>query len=112
MNSTTIKDSALELTVETTVICDSIKGRYVFVNQLRACSSIGANAHEAKYAQSRADFINKMEIALKDCHETKYWPEVLCKASAIREADYAQLSNKCGTIPQKVNRVSHSSEKK
>ena len=69
----TIKDLAVELTVEITLICDNIKGRTVFVNQiLRSCSSIGANSHEAKYAQSKADFINKMEIALKECYETEY----------------------------------------
>lgn len=67
MEKKTIKELAIELTVEVTAICDNIKGRSVFVNQiLRSCSSVGANTHEAKYAQSRADFINKMEIALKE----------------------------------------------
>ncbi len=71
MSNKTIKELAVELVVEVTAVCDNIKGRSVFVNQLlRSCSSIGANAHEAKYAQSRADFINKMEIALKECYET------------------------------------------
>ena len=58
MESKTIKELAVDLTVEITAICDGIKGRSVFVNQLlRFCSSIGANAHKAKYAQSTADFI-------------------------------------------------------
>ena len=49
MDNKTIKELAVELTVEITAICDSIKGRSVFVNQLlRSCSSIGANAHEAR----------------------------------------------------------------
>lgn len=70
MSNKTIKELAVELVVEVTAVCDNIKGRSVFVNQLlRSCSSIGANAHEAKYAQSRADFINKMENALKECYE-------------------------------------------
>ena len=60
MNDKTIKELSVELTVEITAICDNIKGRAVFTNQLlRSCSSIGANAHEARYAQSKADFINK-----------------------------------------------------
>lgn len=51
MDNKTIKELAVELTVEITAICDSIKGRSVFVNQLlRSCSSIGANIHEANYA--------------------------------------------------------------
>lgn len=103
MNDKTIKDLAVELTVETTTICDNIKGRSVFVNQLlRACSSIGANSHEAKYAQSNADFINKLEIALKECYETEYWIEILFKVNAIDEFTYKNLSNKCGTIRRKL----------
>ena len=61
-----VKELAVELVIETTAFCDTIKGRAVFVNQLlRSCSSIGANSYEAKYAQSTADFVNKFEIALK-----------------------------------------------
>ena len=40
---------------------------------LRSGTSIGAMVHEAKFAQSRADFINKLSIALKEANETKYW---------------------------------------
>ncbi len=103
MNNKTIKELAVELTVEVTVICDNIKGRSVFVKQLlRSCSSIGANSHEAKYAQSRADFINKMEIALKECYETEYWLEILYKVNAVDENSYKNLLNKCGTIRRKL----------
>lgn len=103
MENKTIKELAIELTVETTAVCDNIKGRSVFVNQLlRSCSSIGANSHEAQYAQSRADFINKMEIALKECHETAYWIEILFRLDALDEATYKQLSTKCGTIRRKL----------
>ena len=85
-NDKIIKELAVELTVEITAICDNIKGRAVFVNQLlRSCSSIGANSHEAKYAQSRADFIHKLEIALKECYETEYWLEILYKVNALQE---------------------------
>lgn len=103
MNDKTIKELGIELTVEITRICDTIKGRTVFVHQLlRSCSSIGANSHEAKYAQSRADFINKMEIALKECYETEYWLEVLYKVDAIDENVYKKLTNQCGTIRRKL----------
>ncbi|MBR4282483.1 MAG: four helix bundle protein [Clostridia bacterium] len=103
MNDKTIKELALELTVEITAICDSIKGRSVFTNQLlRCCSSIGANSHEAKYAQSNLDFINKLEIALKECYETEYWLEVLFNVNSIDETTYKNLLNKCGTIRRKL----------
>ncbi len=103
MNNKTIKELAVELIVETTMICDELKGRAVFTNQLlRSCSSIGANSHEAKYAQSRADFIHKLEIALKECFETEYWLEILFKVNAIDKITYSNLNNKCGTIRRKL----------
>ena len=47
---------------------DTRKGRGVLVNQIiRSATSIGANIHEANYASSKADFINKFHIALKEC---------------------------------------------
>lgn len=103
MENKTIKELSVALSVEITSICDSIKGRSVFVNQLlRSCSSIGANAHEAKYAQSTADFINKLEIALKECYETEYWLEILYKVDSIDEPIYRDIINKCGTIRRKL----------
>ncbi len=103
MKDKTIKELAIELTVEITAVCDNIKGRSVFINQLlRSCSSIGANSHEAKYAQSNADFINKLEIALKESYETEYWLEILFKVNAISENVYESLVHKCGTIRRKL----------
>ena len=99
----TIKELAVELTIEITDICDGIKGRSVYVNQLlRSCSSIGANSYEAKYAQSNADFVHKLEIALKECYETEYWLEILFKVNAINESTYSSLINKCGAIRRKL----------
>ena len=94
-----LKPTIVRLPSAITAVCDNIKGRAVFTNQLlRSCSSIGANSHEAKYAQSKADFINKLEIALKECFETEYWLEILFKVNAIDETTYDNLNNKCGTI--------------
>ena len=99
----TIKELAVELTIETTAACDGIKGRSVFVSQLlRSCSSIGANSYEAKYAQSTADFVHKLEIALKECYETDYWLEILFKVGSMDEGTYKMLANKCGTIRRKL----------
>ena len=103
MEPKTILESAIELTVEVIDLCDTIKAKTVFTNQLlRSCSSIGANAHEAKYAQSTADFINKLGIALKECYETEYWLEILFRVHSLSEAQYKAVSNKCGTIRRKL----------
>ena len=51
------------------------------INQfLRSGTSIGANIHEAFYAQGKADFISKLHIALKECSETEYWLELLVES--------------------------------
>ena len=99
----TIKELAVELTVEITEVCDNIKGRSVFVNQLlRASSSIGANSYEAKYAQSTADFVHKLEIALKECYETEYWLELIFRKGKMSEPTYKDLRNKCGSIRRRL----------
>lgn len=103
MSSSTILDLSIDLTVELTAACDQVKGRTVYINQiLRSCSSIGANASEAKYAQSRNDFIHKLEIALKECYETDYWLKILFKTNAITETQYKLFSTTCGTIRKKL----------
>ncbi len=103
MAEKSIKELAVDLTVEITELCDTIKAKSVFTNQLlRSCSSIGANAHEAKYAHSRADFISKLEISLKECYETEYWLEILYKVHSLTEEQYRIASGKCGTIRRKL----------
>jgi len=65
---------------------------------LRSGTSIGANLHEAQYAQGTKDFISKFEIALKECYETEYWLELLYETGYLSEAQYTPLRNDCGII--------------
>ncbi len=59
----------------------SAKCESALINQfLRAGTSIGANIREAFYAHGRADFIAKLQIALKECSETEYWSELLLES--------------------------------
>lgn len=58
---------------------------------LRSGTSIGANVHEAVFAQSRADFISKMSIALKEASETSYWLLVLSKTAYLENKLYASF---------------------
>ncbi|MCR4964032.1 MAG: four helix bundle protein [Bacteroidales bacterium] len=60
---------------------------------LRSGTSIGANIREGLYAQSRKDFISKMNIALKEASETDYWIEVLYSAEYFSEIEYTSLKN-------------------
>ena len=56
-------------------------------------TSIGANVREGLFAQSRKDFINKMNIALKEAGETDYWLEILYSADYLTEMEYKSLKN-------------------
>ena len=63
---------------------DEQKNEHIMSKQiLRSGTSIGANMYEAEMAQSTADFIAKMHIALKEANETKYWLELLQKTDYI-----------------------------
>ena len=98
-----LREETINFAIEISDICDNIKGCSVYINQLLRCSSsIGANLHEAKYAQSKADFINKLEVALKESFETEYWLELLFRKNRIDETTYKGLINKCGTIRRKL----------
>ncbi len=102
-NKNQLREDAITLALEVSAICDKIKGCSVYVNQiLRSSSSIGANIHEAKYAQSRADFISKLEIALKECSETEYWLELIFRKGKMYETDYKDLRNECGSIRRRL----------
>ena len=71
----------------------------IISNQIgRSGPSIGANIHEAQYAQGKKDFISKMEIALKEASETGYWLELLHRTNYIDEQSYKSLSAKCTSL--------------
>ncbi len=61
-------------------------------------TSVGANIHEANYAQSKADFVSKLQIALKECYETEYWLELFSKTNNIDDKQYSEHKNDCGKI--------------
>ena len=66
----------------------------IISNQIgRSGTSIGANIREAQYAHSKADFIAKLKIALKESNETSYWLELLYKTDYINETKYKELDN-------------------
>ena len=83
--------------------CDAVKNRPVLKTQLiKSATSIGANIREANYACSDADFILKMQIALKECYESQYWLELMVSSHAMTQGDIAPLSKLCGSIRFKL----------
>ena len=66
---------------------------YVLSKQLlRSGTSIGANVSEAERAQSKADFVSKMSIALKEANETNYWIKLLYKTDYLNKSQYDSIN--------------------
>ena len=75
------------------------KHETVISNQIgRSGTSIGANIREAQYAHGKADFIAKLQIALKEANETGYWLELLFKTDYITQEQYKTLDAACTSI--------------
>ncbi len=75
------------------------KRESIISNQIgRSGTSIGANIREAQYAHGKADFVAKLQIALKEANETGYWLELLFKTNYISETEYKTLDTACTNI--------------
>ena len=99
MKENKLVDLSMKLAINVIKLCESIKGHYSLVNQLeRSPTSIGANIHEANYAHSKADFVSKFQIALKECYETEYWLELFVKSELLDREVAKDLYSQCGTI--------------
>ena len=102
MADSVLRDKAKEFAKNIVFLCRDMKSNRkeaVLINQLLRCAtSVGANIHEAQYAQGRRDFISKLEIAQKECYETEYWLELLFETNCMAEEDYKAILNDCGAI--------------
>ena len=92
MADSILRDKSKVFSKDIVFLCREIKLNHkeaVLANQLlKSGTSIGANLHEAQYAQSTNDFISKLEIAQKECYETEYWLELLFETDCIEEEKY------------------------
>ena len=102
MAESVLRDKAKIFAKRIVFCCREMKAEHkeaALVNQLlRSATSIGANLHEAQYAQGVKDFISKLEIAQKECYETEYWLELLFETDCLTEDTYKALLNECGAI--------------
>ena len=82
------------------------KHEYVMSKQvLRSGTSIGANVRESINAQSTMDFINKLNIALKEGNETQYWLELLHESDYINDSEYESIYSDCSRIVATLVRI-------
>ena len=94
-------DLSVAFAVEILNLVKYLKSQHetIICNQIgRAGTSIGANIQEAQYAHGKADFVSKLQIALKEANETSYWLLLLVKTNIIVLAEYDRLENLCREI--------------
>ena len=102
MSNSVLREKSKEFAKSIVFLCRNMKAEAkegALINQLlRSGTSIGANIHEAQYAQSKKDFVSKLEIAQKEYYETEYWLELLFDTECFDEKTYKKIQNDCGAI--------------
>jgi four helix bundle protein len=89
------------------------KNEYILSKQLlKSGTAIGALVHEAEYAQSIPDFINKMSVALKEANETEYWLMLLKESAFIENDVYLSIANDCQELLRLLISTINTSKKK
>ena len=82
------------------------KKEYVLSKQLlRAGTSMGANIAEAEQAQSKADFVSKMNIALKEAVETSYWLRLLQATDYLSDAEFSSIHSDCRELGKMLTAI-------
>ena len=99
MADSVLRTKSKDFAKDIVFLCRNLKQNGVegaLINQLlRSGTSVGANIHEAQYAQGTKDFISKFEIALKECNESEYWIDLLYETNSLTEADFKLFQSKC-----------------
>ena len=101
MSESKLRSQSMDFAVQIINLVKALKEKResIISNQIgRSGTSIGANIHEAQYAQGTKDFISKFEIALKEASETGYWLELLYRTKFIDEPTFKSLSSKCTSL--------------
>ena len=99
MSNSILREKSKDFAKKIILLCRELKRQNVegvLTTQLLKCgTSIGANIHEAQYAQGSKDFISKLEIALKECNETEYWLELLFDTESVSKSKFQEFQKYC-----------------
>lgn len=90
----------------------NVRNEYVLSKQLlRSGTSIGANVAESQHAQSRADFLSKLEISLKETSETKYWLRLLHATDYLSSEEFESIFPDCIELEKLLVSINKSTKK-
>ena len=110
----TVEEKSFQFAVQIVNLCRLLadfKKEFILSKQLlRSGTSIGANIAEAQQAQSRADFISKLSIALKEASETDYWLRLLKATSFITDSEFTSIIGECREIEKMLTAIIKSSK--
>ena len=99
MSDSVLRTKSKEFAKDIVFLCRELKkrgGEGALTGQLIRCgTSVGANVHEAQYAQGTKDFVSKLEIALKECNESEYWMELLCETGSMLKEELDAFRKRC-----------------
>ncbi len=104
-----VSEKAFAFAVRIVKLCQhlqNVKHEHVLSKQLiRSGTSVGANISEAQQAQSKADFVSKMSISLKETAETKYWLRLLYATEYLTEKQYLSINSDCVEIEKLLTSI-------
>ncbi len=110
-----IEERALKFGVEVFKVCRTIQKKeneYIITKQLiRSSSSIGANNFEARYAVSKADFINKKSISLKETYESIYWLRFMKEADLLKKDQFESFYDEANQIRKIISSIIQNTKK-
>ena len=92
-----VKEKSLEFAIRIVnlykYLIDTKKEFIMSKQLLRSGTAIGALVRESEHAESKADFIHKLSVALKEANETDYWLELLYRTEYLTEKQYQSINN-------------------
>ena len=104
-----VQNKSFDFSVRIVNLCKYLQSEhkdYILSKQLlRSGTSIGANISESQQAQSRPDFINKLNIALKEACETDYWLRLLHKTEFLTDEQFLSIFSDCQELERLLTTI-------
>ena len=110
-----ILDKTIKFSLDIIRYCEVLESerKYVIARQLlKSGTSIGANVREAEHAQSKADFIHKLSISLKEANETEYWLDLLYETKYINQIEFENIKPKIIELLKLLTSIINTSKSK